>query len=139
MTKLAQVLYTAQTRTTGGREGSGRSSDGAIDVKLAAPGSGRSGTNPEQLLGIGWSACFIGALRHAAGKLQARLPEQTAVDAEVALGKTDGGHYGLAAQLTVDLPGLDDAVKQSLVETAHQTCPYSRAMAGNIEVQFRIL
>ena len=140
MSKLDQALHTARTRTTGGRDGSGRSSDGAIDVKLAAPGSGRPGSNPEQLLGIGWSACFIGAMRLAAGKFQLRLPEETAVEAEVTLGKTDGGrHYALAAQLTIDLPGLDGAVKHALVETAHQTCPYSRATRGNIDVQFRIL
>ena len=65
--KLDKVLYTAQTHTTGGRDGAGKASDGALDVKLSSPGSGKPGTNPEQLFGIGYSACFIGAMQ-AAGR-----------------------------------------------------------------------
>ena len=138
--KLDQVLYTAHTHTTGGREGAGRSGDGAIDVKLSTPGSGLPGTNPEQLFGIGYSACFLGAMQLAGGKFGVRLPKEAAVDADVSLGKTDGGAaYGLAVTLKVSLPGLDAAVKQQLVETAHQTCPYSRSIRGNVDVQFEIV
>lgn len=137
---LDQVLYTAQTHVTGGREGAGRSSDGAIDVKLSTPGSGRPGTNPEQLFGIGYSACFIVAVESAGKQLGVKLPKDAAIDAEVSLGKTDGGaHYGLGVTLKVSLPGLDAAVKRQLVETAHQTCPYSRSLRGNVDVQFEIL
>ncbi len=138
--KLDQVLYTAHTHVTGGREGAGRSSDGAIDVKLSTPGSGRPGTNPEQLFGIGYSACFIVAVESAGKQLGVKLPKDAAIDAEVSLGKTDGGaHYGLGVTLKVSLPGLDAAVKRELVETAHQTCPYSRSLRGNVDVQFEIL
>jgi lipoyl-dependent peroxiredoxin len=137
--KLDAVLYTAHTHTTSGREGAGRSSDGAIDVKLSTPGTNRPGTNPEQLFGIGYSACFISAIGIAGKQLGVKLPPDAAIDAEVSLGKTDGGaSYGLGVKLKVSLPGLDAAVKRQLVETAHQTCPYSRSIRGNVDVQFEI-
>ena len=140
MSTLETVLYTGRTHITGGRDGRGRSDDGAIDVKLAHLGSGRPGSNPEQLLGIAWSACFIGAMRIAAADLQVKLPAEPSVDAEVSLGKTNGGlNCGLAMKMSIDLPGLDEAVKQQLVGTAHQTCPYSLATRGNIDVEFVIL
>ena len=82
-----KVLYTAQTHTTGNREnGVSRSSDGNLDIRLAVPGSGRPGTNPEQLFAAGWSACFDGAIGIAAGKLRIDLPADRAIDAEVDLG-----------------------------------------------------
>ena len=135
---LEKTLYTAQTRTTGGRDGQGKSSDGELAVRLSAPGSGRPGTNPEQLLGVGWSACFIGALRRAGQDQSIRLPEDVAVAADIALGNTADCGFALAAKLTVELPGLaaDDQVR--LVEAAHQICPYSKATRGNIEVTFDI-
>ena len=136
---LDSVLYTAHTHTTGGREGSGKASDGQLDVKLSPPGSGKPGTNPEQLFGIGYSACFIGAMRRAAGAIGAQLPEGTAVDASVSLGKTDGGTaFALAVTLAITLPGLDEAQKRQIVEGAHQICPYSSATRGNIQVDFQI-
>ncbi|MGO1072547.1 organic hydroperoxide resistance protein [Lysobacter sp. CA199] len=135
-----QVLYTARTHTTGGRDGSGRSDDGALEVKLSTPGSNRPGTNPEQLFGVGYSACFIGAMQLAGAQLGIRPPTDTEVDASVSLGKTDGGsRYLLSVALTVTLPGLSDAQKHQLVETAHQTCPYSHAIRDNVEVVFEIV
>ena len=104
MTQLEKVLYTAKTHTTGGRDGASRSSDGRLDVKLSSPGTAGSGTNPEQLFAAGWSACFIGAMGVAAGKMKVTLPADRAVDAEVDLGTTDGG-YLLRARLNVSLPG----------------------------------
>ena len=88
---LETVVYTAHTHVTGGRIGHGASSDGAIDVQLSSPGSGRPCTNPEQLFGIGYSACFIGALEFAAKGRNVKLPTDTSVDAEVDLGKTAEG------------------------------------------------
>ena len=132
---LETVLYTARTRTTGGRSGSGRSDDGALDVTLSPPGSAGPGTNPEQLFGIGYSACFIGAMQLAAGKRKLRLPPETAVNAEVSLGKTSGDDYQLAVTLNVDLPDLDEAIKRQLVEAAHATCPYSRMTRGHVDVE----
>lgn len=138
MSSLETVLYTAHTHVTGGRSGRGQSRDGAIDVQLSSPGSGLPGTNPEQLFGIGYSACFIGALQMSAAARKIKLPEESAVDAEVALGKTADGDYQLAVTLHVDLPGLDTALKRELVEAAHQTCPYSRMTRGNVDVEFAI-
>lgn len=139
ITPLTTTLYTARTHTSGGRDGRGRSSDGALDLPLSPPGSGRPGTNPEQLFAIGWSACFIGALRRAGQKFDIRLPEGAAVEADVSLGNTADGGFALAAQLTVHLPGLAQEDKQKMVAQAHQICPYSKATRGNIEVGFVIV
>ncbi|WP_342247065.1 organic hydroperoxide resistance protein [Pseudomonas sp. OTU5201] len=135
---LEKTLYVAQTRTTGGRDGRGKSSDGELDVHLSPPGSGRPGTNPEQLLAVGWSACFIGALRRAGQSLAIPLPDDVAVAADIALGNSTDGGFALAAKLTVELPGLATEDKARLVDAAHQLCPYSKATRGNIEVTFDI-
>jgi lipoyl-dependent peroxiredoxin len=139
MTKLDQVLYTGKTHTSaGGRSGNARSSDGRLDIQLSPPGTSGTGTNPEQLFAAGWSACFIGAMGIAAGTLKIALPADLAVDAEVDLGKGDGG-YLLQARLNVSLPGLARDVAQSLVDAAHQTCPYSKATRGNIGVTITLV
>lgn len=133
--KLEKVLYTAHTHTTGGRDGAGSSSDGALNVKLSSPGSGKPGTNPEQLFGVGYSACFMGAMQIVAAAQKIRLPADTAVYASVSLGRTENDTaYGLAVTLSVSLPGLDRAQAQQLIDGAHQACPYSHATRGNIEV-----
>lgn len=137
MTKIDKVLYTGKTHTTGGREGFSRSSDGELDIKLSPPGSTKAGTNPEQLFAAGWSACFLGAIGIAAGKRKIKLPEGTAVDAEVDLGTAEGGYF-LQARLNVSLPGIERDVAQSLLEEAHQTCPYSKATRGNIDVELTV-
>ena len=134
MTQIEKVLYTGKTHTTGGRDGFTRSSDAELAVRLSPPGSGKAGTNPEQLFAAGWSACFIGAMGLAAGKHKLKLPADTAVDAEVDLGTTDGAYF-LQARLTVSLPGLDPELAHGIVEEAHQICPYSKATRGNINVE----
>jgi Ohr subfamily peroxiredoxin len=131
------VLYTGKTRTTGGRDGVARSDDGALDLKLSPPGSGRPGTNPEQLFAAGWSACFIGAMRRVAGAEHVALPAATAVDAEIDLTSGDEG-FKLQARLTISLPGIDAETAARIVHGAHQTCPYSKATRGNIDVAFDI-
>ncbi|MGN5479185.1 organic hydroperoxide resistance protein [Cupriavidus basilensis] len=138
MTKIENVLYTGKTRTTGGRDGASRSSDGHLDIRLSPPGSTGSGTNPEQLFAAGWSACFIGAMGKAAAVLKVRLPSDVAVDAEVDLGTTDGAYF-LQARLNVSLPGIPADIAQALVEKAHQTCPYSKATRGNIDVVINVV
>ena len=133
MTKLDKVLYTAKAHTTGGRDGASRSDDGRLDVKLVSPGTGTTGTNPEQLFAAGYSACFIGAIKAVAGKSNTTLPDGLAVDAEVDLG-TIPDAYGIAVRMTIHLPGMDRAEAQKLVDAAHQVCPYSNATRGNIDV-----
>lgn len=138
MDQLEKVLYTAQTHTTGGRDGASRSSDGRLDVKLSSPGTSGGGTNPEQLFATGWSACFLGAMGVAAGKLKVSLPADRAIDAEVDLGTNEGG-YVLRARLNVSLPGLDRDVARAVVDAAHQICPYSKATRGNIDVEINLV
>jgi osmotically inducible protein OsmC len=139
MTQLEQVLYTARTHTTGGRDGgASHSSDGRLDIHLSVPGTPGNGTNPEQLFASGWSACFIGAMKIAAGKMKVRIPADAAVDAEVDLCLTGDAYY-LQARLNVSLPGLEREVAQSLADAAHQTCPYSKATRGNIDVVINVI
>lgn len=133
MTTLDKVLYTAKAHTTGGREGASRSDDGRLDVKLTSPGTGTTGTNPEQLFAAGYSACFIGAMKAVAGKMGAKLPDDLSVDAEVDLG-TIPDAYGVAVRMAISLPGMDRAEAQKLVDAAHKVCPYSNATRGNIDV-----
>lgn len=138
MSQIEQVIYTGKTHTTsGGRNGSARSSDGRLDIALSTPGTG-AGTNPEQLFAAGWSACFIGAIGLAAAAAKVTLPSDLAVDAEVDLGKT-GAAYFLGARLNVSIPGLSRDVAQALVDAAHQTCPYSKATRGNIDVTINLV
>ena len=137
-TTLENVLYTAKAHTTGGRDGASRSPDGRLDIKLSSPGTPGNGTNPEQLFAAGWSACFMGAMGVAAAKLKTRLPADAAIDAEVDLCGT-GGEYFLQARLNVSLPGMEREVAQALVDVAHQTCPYSRATRGNIDVAINVV
>ncbi|MGH6625235.1 MAG: organic hydroperoxide resistance protein [Burkholderiaceae bacterium] len=135
-TKLDKVLYTAHAHTTGGRDGRSVSSDGLLDVKLSPPkemGGAGNATNPEQLFAAGYSACFMGALKHVAGLKKVAVPADAAIDASVDIGPIPQG-FGIAAKLVVSLPGLDRAVAQDLVNAAHQVCPYSNATRGNIEV-----
>jgi Ohr subfamily peroxiredoxin len=137
MTTLDKVLYTGKTHTIGGRDGSARSSDGRLDIRLSPPGSNGAGTNPEQLFAAGWSACFIGAMGRAARAAGVALPADVAVDAEVDLGQVGDG-FQLQARLKVSLPGLDAAVARALVDGAHQLCPYSKATRGNIAVDLSL-
>jgi lipoyl-dependent peroxiredoxin len=136
-TPLDKVLYTARTHAVGGREGTGRSDDGRIEVKLSSPGGAGNGTNPEQLFGVGYSACFLGAMKAVAPKVGVSLPADTAIDGEVDLGPTSLG-YGIAVRMKVTLPGLERAKAEQLVAEAHKVCPYSNATRGNIDVQLTI-
>jgi lipoyl-dependent peroxiredoxin len=134
ITSIEKVLYTAKTHTTGGREGgASRTSDGRLDVKLSTPGAKGDGTNPEQLLAVGWSACYLSAIKLVAGKSKVVLPPEFAVDAEVDLGTAAGGYF-IQVRMNVVLPGIDRETGQKLVDAAHQTCPYSKATHGNINV-----
>ena len=133
MIKRDKLLYSGHTRTIGGREGLGSSVDGRLHVQLSPPGAPGDGTNPEQLLGVGWSACFLSSLRHACNARKVEFPADTRVDAQVELRHGERGFF-LEVGLRVVLPGLDPALAQGLIEAAHQSCPFSKAMRGNIDV-----
>lgn len=135
-TSLAKVVYTAHAHTTGGREGRSVSDDGMLDVKLSPPkamGGAGNATNPEQLFAAGYSACFMGAMKHVAGMKKIAVPADASIDASVDIGPIPAG-FGIAARLVVSLPGMDRAVAQDLLDAAHQVCPYSNATRGNIDV-----
>src|SRR5262245_59501972 len=134
-----KVLYTAKTHTTGGREGgASRTSDGRLDVKLSVPGGPGNGTNPEQLLAVGWSSSFLSAIKLIASQRKVRLQTDPVIDAEIDLCTGDDG-YSLRARLNVSLPGLDRQVAQSLLDAAEQTCPYSKATRGNVETAINLV
>lgn len=134
----SKVLYTATTHTTGGRDGESRSSDGRLAVKLATPGSSREGTNPEQLFAAGWSACFESATVLAAREMKVKLSPESAIDAEVDLRLGDDG-YSLRARLNVSLPGVPRETGQAIIDVAQRTCPYSKAIKGNVDVTYTLV
>ena len=138
-TEGEKLLYTAKAHTTGGREnGVSRSSDGRLDVKLSTPGAAGNGTNPEQLLAAGWSACFESAIGLVARKSKIALPDDLAIDAEVDLNLAEDGYF-LRARLNVSLPGVERELAQALLDEADQTCPYSKATRGNIDVAVNLM
>ncbi len=136
VTKVEKVIYKAHATSTGGRDGSAKSSDGLLDVKLSVPremGGAGGGVNPEQLFAAGYSACFIGAMKFVAGTQKIVLPADTSINATVGIGQIPAG-FGIEVQLEVTVPGMDRAQAQAIVDKAHQVCPYSNATRGNIEV-----
>jgi Ohr subfamily peroxiredoxin len=141
---IEKALYTAHATSTGGRQGTSRTSDGALSVQLSTPkemgGAGGPGTNPEQLFAAGYSACFIGAMKAVAGKLGVKVPDDVSIDAAVSFGPLAGGAtgYGIAVEMNIKVPGLPREQVEKLVQTAHQVCPYSNATRGNIDVKLNV-
>lgn len=138
------ILYRTSATATGGRTGHGRSDDGRLDVQLDTAkelgGAGGDGTNPEQLFGVGYSACFLGALKFVAGQRKIRVSEDATVTATVGIGKRDDGQgFGLDVALAINLPGIDAATAQELVDAAHIVCPYSEATRGNLKVRLSVV
>lgn len=134
--KIEKVVYQAHATATGGRDGTAKSSDGLLDVKLTVPkemGGAGGGVNPEQLFAAGYSACFIGAMKFVAGSEKITLPADLSIDATVGIGGIPQG-FGIEVQMIIKVPGMDRAQAQALIDKAHQVCPYSNATRGNIEV-----
>ena len=136
------VLYTAVAHATGdGRNGHARTDDGVVDVDLRIPkelGGPGGATNPEQLFAAGYAACFHSALKVVAQRTGQGV-DGSEVSASVGIGAQPDGGFGLAVELDVHVPDLDDASAQQLVEQAHQVCPYSNATRGNIDVVLRVV
>ncbi len=137
MDKPEPILYTAKATAQGGRAGHAKSDDGRLSVDLSTPkglgGDDGKGTNPEQLFAAGYSACFLGALKHVAGKEKETLPEDTSVTGEVSIGKIATG-FALKVALTIHAAGMEKETLDSLVEKAHVVCPYSNATRNNVDV-----
>ncbi|MBB3911865.1 organic hydroperoxide resistance protein [Sphingomonas desiccabilis] len=137
------VKYRTTAAATGGRDGRTHTEDGKLDLQLSTPkelgGTGGEGTNPEQLFASGYSACFLGALKFAAGQRKLQVPADATVTATVGIGMRSEGGFGLEVELAVSLPGLDRGDAQRLAEAAHQTCPYSNATRDNIDVHLSVI
>jgi len=138
MMKPEKILYETEIKATGGREGRAESPDGQFSVALTIPkglgGPGGEGTNPEQLFAAGYAACFLSAFKLVSRQMKVTLPEETTIVAKVGIGPVAAG-YGLAVELTANVPGFDRSQVQGLLEAAHERCPYSNATRGNIEVK----
>ncbi|TDN87209.1 Ohr subfamily peroxiredoxin [Salegentibacter sp. 24] len=136
-------LYKTTVTTHGTRNGHAKSEDGILDLKLSMPksmgGEGGDFTNPEQLFGAGYSACFGGALVQAAKEHNIKLGEELSVSAEVKLGLTDNKELQLAVVLDCFLPGVDVETGEKIINDAHEICPYSRATRDNIDVTLNLL
>jgi Ohr subfamily peroxiredoxin len=136
---MAKVLYTAEAHVTGGRmAGVGRSSDGQLEVELRIPkelGGDGDGTNPEQLFAVGFASCFESAMGVVARRQKVNA-EDVAIDSKVMMMPTGDGGFGLAVELDVTMPHIEDPeAARKLVAAAHKVCPYSNATRGNIEVK----
>ena len=132
------VIYKTSATATGGRDGAARSDDGSVDVHLVVPkemgGPGGVGANPEKLFAAGYSACFLGAMKAVSGKEGVRVPPDATVTAQIGFGPRSEGGYGITANLTASLPGVDRADGERLMQAAHAVCPYSNATRGNVDV-----
>ena len=132
------VIYKTSATATGGRDGAARSDDGSVDVHLVVPkemgGPGGVGANPEKLFAAGYSACFLGAMKAVSGKEGVRVPPDATVTAQIGFGPRSEGGYGITADLTASLPGVDRADGERLMQAAHAVCPYSNATRGNVDV-----
>ena len=132
--------YTASaTATGGGRDGHTSLKDGSMDLQLSVPkelgGPGGDGANPEKLFALGYSACFLGAMRVAAPQVGLKVPDGTTVSATVGIGPRSEGGFGITAALDVTLPGLSDAEAKTLVDKTHTICPYSNALNHGVDVK----
>ncbi len=137
------IAYTAHATSTGGRDGRGKTDDGKLDLALSLPkemGGDNKGTNPEQLFAVGYSACYLGAIKFVAGKEKVTIAPDASITAHVGVGpREDGGGFGLEVALDVNLPGVDKAVAKDIADKAHVVCPYSHATKGNIKVTTNIV
>ena len=138
---LKRRLYTAEATVHGGRDGHGSSADGILDLDIRPPkelGGSGEGTNPEELFALGYGACFQSAMG-VVGRRQGVDTSSSTVTARVTLGSMEGGAFGLAVELDVEIPGVDRDTAERVVEAAHQVCPYSIATRGNIDVDLKVI
>lgn len=136
-----EILYSERATTKGGRNGHGETEDGKVKVDFSLPkqlgGAGGPGATPEHLLAVGYSACFGSALQYVGGLQKKRLTDIT-VSANVGIGRSEGGALGFSIQLEVSLPEVSREEAEALVGAAHQVCPYSNALRGNVPVTITI-
>ncbi len=139
---IEKVLYRATATPTGGRDGRGATDDARLAASLSVPkelgGDGGPGTNPEQLFAVGYSACFLGAMKFVARRDQLPIPADVTVTGVVGIGQIPTG-FGIEVELKIALPGMDPQAARALVDRAHVVCPYSNATRGNIDVRLTLV
>jgi lipoyl-dependent peroxiredoxin len=140
---LEKIIYTAHATATGGRDGTAKTDDGSFDVKLGTPiemGGKGGGTNPEQMFAVGYSACFIGALKFVANEQKVSLPQDLSIKSAVSFGTRPNGARGFSIDVAmiVTIPGIEKSKAEALVREAHQVCPYSNATRGNVDVALSV-
>jgi lipoyl-dependent peroxiredoxin len=141
---LDKIIYTAHAIATGGREGTAKTDDGKLSLKLDTPiemGGKGDGTNPEQMFAVGYAACFIGALKFVAKTQKVSLPAETSISADVSFGtRLDGAKgFNIGVAMAITIPGMDRDKAEALVQEAHQVCPYSNATRGNVDVALTVV
>ena len=138
---LKKPLYTAEASVHGGRDGHGRSSDGVLDLDIRPPtelGGPGGATNPEQLFALGYAACFQSAMS-VVGRRMKTDTSASEVTGRVTLGTIEGGAFGIAVELDVHIPDVDEETARQVVDGAHEVCPYSNATRGNVEVTLKVV
>src|SRR5690606_12476049 len=141
---MPKIMYTARATSAGGRTGHGATEDGVLDVTLTTPkeigGDGARGTNSEQLFAVGYSACFLGAMKAAAGKSGYKIPEDAKVTAAVSFtDRDDGQGFWIQASLKINVPGMDKAKVDDIVQRAHIICPYSEVSRKGFKVDLAVV
>lgn len=140
--KLEKVVYRGEGKAWGGRDGHAETSDGQVKIKLTTPkemgGPGGQGTNPEQIFAMGYSACFLGAMKFVCMQQKMKLPEEANINGSVGIGPIPGG-FCIEVELKINVPGMERSQVQAIVEKAHMVCPYSNATRGNVEVKLTVV
>lgn len=146
-TKIQTVLMTGKTHTTASRSEGAPHADDRVDIRMSIPGKAGNEIvleaiqlhpTAEQLFAGAWSACYTGALGVAAKAKKVALPSDMSVDIEVDLGQTRGAYF-IQARIDVRMPGVALDVAEAIAHAAHEMCPYSKAVHGNIDVATNVV
>ncbi|MDY2946532.1 MAG: organic hydroperoxide resistance protein [Mannheimia varigena] len=134
-----KIFYHTSATATGGRDGRTQVDDGSIGFDLVGfqNESSKIGTNPEQLFAMGYAACFDSAMNHAAPTLGIK-PSKSSTTVGVGIGQKEGGAFSLDLDITITVEGLSLEEAKKLIEKAHEVCPYSNAVHGNVECRLHV-
>ncbi|MDR6631226.1 Ohr subfamily peroxiredoxin [Acinetobacter lwoffii] len=134
-----KIFYKTSATATGGRDGHTQVDDGSIGFDLVSfqNKEGKQGTNPEQLFAMGYAACFDSAMNHVASTLNLK-PTNSSTSVAVGIGQKTDGAFGLDLDITITVEGLSEAEAKTLIQKAHEVCPYSNATRGNIDVRLHV-
>ena len=134
-----KIFYKTSATATGGRDGRTQTDDGSIGFDLVSfqNKSGKQGTNPEQLFAMGYAACFDSAMNHVAPALGLK-PTQSSTTVGVGIGQKPGGAFSLDLDITISVAGLSEEEARKLIARAHEVCPYSNAIRGNVDVRLHV-